>query len=145
VALVATVDQVAAAQQQVAPAEHQQFQAQTIMETLVVHQMEPAVVAAVVRVDQVVPGDQVSVGMESLPQLPEWQLVMQVVEVVVDQVAYVDGVVMVAVEQVQPVVLISSRWALIPIKRNQVPQTLAEVAEVRHMVVQEVEAQVEVA
>jgi hypothetical protein len=145
VALVATVDQVAAAQQQVAPAEHQQFQAQTIMETLVVHQMELAAAAVVARVDQVVPGDQVAVEMESRPQSPESQLSMQAVAVVVDQVEHVDGVVMVAVEQVQPVVHINSPLVPIPIKRKQVLQTLAEVAEVRHMVVQEVEAQVEVA
>jgi hypothetical protein len=99
----------------------------------------------VARVDQVVPGDQVAVEMESRPQSPESQLSMQAVGVVVDQVEHVDGVVMVAVDQALPVVHINSPLVPIPIKRKQVLQTLAEVAEVRHMVVQEVEAQVEVA
>jgi hypothetical protein len=142
---VATVDQVAAALQMVAPVEHQLFQAQTIPETLVAHPMELAVVAVVARVDQVVPGDQVAVEMESRPQSPESQLSMQVVAVVVDQVEHVDGVVMVAVDQVQPVVHINLHSVLTPIKRKQEPQTLAEVEEERHMAAQEVVAQVEAA
>jgi hypothetical protein len=141
----ATVDQVVAALQLVAPVEHQLFQAQTIPETLVAHPMELAVVAVAARVDQVVPGDQVAVEMESRPQSPESQLSMQVVAVVVDQVEHVDGVVMVAVDQVQPVVHINLHSVLTPIRRRQVPQTLAEVEEERHMVALEAVLLVEAA
>jgi hypothetical protein len=145
VAQVATVDQVAVVLQLVVQVEHQQFQVQTFMEILVAHRMAQAVAVAVARVDQVVPGDQVAVEMESRPQSPESQLSMQVVAVVVDQVEHVDGVVMVAVDQVQPVVHINLHSVLTPIKRKQEPQTLAEVEEERHMVALEAVLLVEAA
>jgi hypothetical protein len=53
VALVATVDQVAAVLQLVVQVEHQQFQVQTFMEILVVHRMVQAVAVAVVPDKQV--------------------------------------------------------------------------------------------
>jgi hypothetical protein len=143
--LVEMVDRVAAVLHQVVQVEHQLFQAQTITETLVAHLMEQVVVAEVARVDQVVPGDQVAVEMESLPLSPELQLSMQVVVAVVDQVAPVDGVVTVEVDQVQPVVHINLHSVLTPIKRKQEPQTLAEVEEERHMVALEAALLVEAA
>jgi hypothetical protein len=138
------VDQAAAVLQLVVQVEHQQFQGQTITETLVAHPMELAVVAVVARVDRVVPGDQVVVEMESRLQLLESQLSMQVV-VVVDQVEHVDGVVMVAVDQALPVVHINLHSVLTPIKRKQVLQILAEVEEERHMVALEAALLVEAA
>jgi hypothetical protein len=140
------VDQAAAVLQLVVQVEHQQFQGQTITETLVAHPMELAVVAVVARVDRVVPGDQVVVvEMESRLQLLESQLSMQVVVVVVDQVEHVDGVVMVAVDQALPVVHINLHSVLTPIKRKQVLQILAEVEEERHMVALEAALLVEAA
>jgi hypothetical protein len=139
------VDQAAAVLQLVVQVERQQFQGQTITETLVAHPMELAVVAVVARVDRVVPGDQVVVEMESRLRLLESQLSMQVVVVVVDQVEHVDGVVMVAVDQALPVVHINLHSVLTPIKRKQVLQILAEVEEERHMVALEAALLVEAA